>query len=97
MKNYKEVFEYIKNVPPGSVVTYKQVAIACGLNTPRLVGKILHRNENPEIYPCHRVVRANGTVASGYAFGGPGKQQKMLENEGVKFENGKIDLSIFQY
>ncbi len=92
----EKVLKYVAKVPKGKVTTYKQVAINTGLNSPRLVGKILHHNEAPEIYPCHRVVRSDGTIASGYAFGGPGKQKEMLEQEGIIFNGDKIDLEKFQ-
>ena len=42
-------------------------------------------------------VNPDGTVATGYAFGGPGVQQQLLENEGVAFINGKVDLHKYLY
>lgn len=63
---------------------------------PRTVGWALHANRDPKT-PCHRVVFADGSLAPGYAFGGPDKQRKRLESESVKFtENGKVDLTKHQ-
>jgi methylated-DNA-protein-cysteine methyltransferase related protein len=86
------VFDVVKTIPRGRVMTYKEVAEKAGLKNPRHVGRILNTNTNPAEYPCHRVVRSDGTVASGYAFGGPEKQREILESEGVVMRNGKILL-----
>lgn len=84
------IFEYVAGIPKGSTASYKDVALAAGTH-PRVVGRILHTNERPDLYPCHRVIKSDGSIASGYAFGGPGKQQEILEAEGVVFTaNGKV-------
>jgi methylated-DNA-protein-cysteine methyltransferase-like protein len=91
------VFEVIKTIPKGKVMSYKQVAEKVGIENPRLVGRILNTNTNPKEYPCHRVIRSDGTVASGYAFGGPDKQIAMLESEGIAFSNKKIANTKYFY
>lgn len=95
--NNETVYKYIAKIPEGRVSTYKLVAIACGIKNPRQIGRILHKNTSPENYPCHRVVKSDGTLASGYAFGGLGVQKQLLENEGIEFNNGKINLNKFLY
>lgn len=56
-----DVFAIVKQIPPGSVWTYKDVAAKAGRPTAyRAVGNILHANHDPAI-PCHRVVRSDGT------------------------------------
>lgn len=83
------VLEIIKNIPAGKVTTYGAIGKAMDIS-PRQVGRILHKNPDPNKYPCHRVVRSDGTIAAGYAFGGRSEQIKKLISEGVKFEKGKI-------
>lgn len=85
------VFESIRQIPRGKVATYKAVAQEVGINA-RQVGRILHTNTNPEMYPCHRVVHSDGSMAGGFAFGGPDKQQQLLEAEGVKFREKRVLL-----
>lgn len=85
------VFSLIKQIPKGFVSSYKVVAQAGGVNA-RQVGRLLHTNTNPEIYPCHRVVHSDGSTAAGFAFGGPGKQQELLEEEGVVFSGDRVIL-----
>jgi len=76
-------------------MTYKQIAILSGLKNPRNVGFALHRNTDGDKVPCHRVIRSDGKLASGYAFGGMRKQKEKLEKEGVGFINDRVNLKKF--
>ena len=95
MKN--QVYEILKTIPKGNVVTYGQIAERLGnKNLSRAVGNILHRNPDPSQFPCHRVVNRNGMVSQAFAFGGAQAQKRLLEKEGIVFEkNGKIDLEKY--
>ena len=88
----QKVYDYVKSIPAGRMVTYGQVAEACGIKFPRLVGRILHVNPDPKNIPCHRVVFADGSLAKNYAFGGEAAQRKKLKNEGVKFIKDRVDI-----
>ncbi|OGF99045.1 hypothetical protein A2153_01775 [Candidatus Gottesmanbacteria bacterium RBG_16_38_7b] len=96
MKIADKVFQIIKKIPRGKVATYKQIADAARIKSPRVVGNILHKNKQPETIPCHRVVRSNGTLAKDYAFGGKQAQKKKLIDEGIKFIDDEIDLNVFR-
>lgn len=84
-KTFREkVKEIVRNIPKGSVVTYKEVAIAAGKpNAHRAVANIMAKNYDPEV-PCHRVIRSDGTLG-GYNRGGIGKKRSLLQAEGVLF------------
>ena len=72
----------VRQIPVGSVSTYRNVARLAGRpNACRAVGNILNKNRDPGI-PCHRVVRSDGTVG-GYAWG-TGKKVVRLRREGVR-------------
>lgn len=94
MKDLHPVYKLLLKVPKGKVTTYGAIGKKLGLN-PRHVGQILHKNEGAPKIPCHRVIKSDGSIASGYAFGGPDIQQKMLEKEGVKCVKNKIDLKRY--
>lgn len=79
----QQVFDCVARIPKGQTTTYKAIAIEVGTN-PRIVGNILHHNPDPQKYPCHRVIRSDGTLADGFAFGGKEKQRALLQSEGVK-------------
>ena len=81
MKTFTEkVYEVVKKIPKGKVLTYKEVARKAGnIKASRTVGNILHKNHDPKI-PCHRVIRSDGK------FGGYNRGQdekiKILKKEG---------------
>ena len=94
-----KVYDFLKTIPAGKVVTYGQIASYLGnKNLSRVVGNILHNNPDPANIPCHRVINAKGQVAAAYAFGGSKAQRARLEKEGIIFEeNGTIDLKKYKY
>ena len=91
------VYKTVEQIPTGKVLTYTAIAKVCAIRTPRYVGYILHRNPKPETIPCHRVVRSDGTIAEGYAFGGREAQIKRLVAEGIELTHGRIDLNVYAW
>ncbi len=57
----KQVLEETRKIPPGEVITYKELAerIGCPMGY-RAVGRALARNPLPLVYPCHRVIATSG-------------------------------------
>lgn len=96
-ENFTEkVFQAVSMIPEGKVGTYAQVAELAGFaGAARAVGNALHLNTDPVLVPCHRVVCSDGSLACGYAFGGPEKQRERLKAEGVVFteDASKVDLT----
>lgn len=91
-----DVYEFIKKVPKGKVVTYGLVARAIGRpRAARQVGNALHRNPAPVVVPCHRVVNREGRLAPAFAFGGIEKQAELLRAEGVEVVDGYVDLGKY--
>ena len=92
----KRIYEAVKKIPAGHVVTYGQVAALAGdKRMARAVGNALHKNPDPDNIPCFRVVNAKGELAGEFAFGGAGAQAKLLEAEGIEVINGKVDLKKY--
>ncbi|NCN52400.1 MGMT family protein [Candidatus Parcubacteria bacterium] len=83
MSHFQEkVRAVVREIPKGSVRTYKEVAIAAGNpQAARAVAKVMAANYDPEI-PCHRVIRSDGSLG-GYNRGGVSQKRKILEAEGV--------------
>lgn len=81
---FEQVYQIVRQIPEGRVMTYGQIASELGTCDARRVGHALHANNDRDC-PCHRVVNKDGRVAPGYAFGGPGEQKMRLESEGVVF------------
>lgn len=84
----QKISEIVKKIPPGKVLSYKEVARLAGFpKSWRAVGNILNKNRDKKI-PCHRVIRSNGKIG-GYK---DGKKKKiaLLKKEGILIKNGKI-------
>lgn len=52
-------------------------------------------NPDPEHIPCFRVVNGKGELAGEFAFGGEGGQSRLLEEDGIPVENGRVDLEKY--
>ena len=90
------IYEEVKKIPKGRVASYGYIAKKLGRpRLSRVVGYALHVNPDPETIPCHRVVTRDGRVSEAFAFGGSNKQIELLKEEGVKIEDGKVDMSIY--
>lgn len=84
----KRVYEMVKKIPAGKVLTYKQIAVKLGnRGLARAVGNVLNKNKNPMV-PCHRVIRSDGRIG-GYREGSLQKI-KILKKEGIKISKNKI-------
>jgi methylated-DNA-[protein]-cysteine S-methyltransferase len=88
----EDVYKMLLTIPTGMVSTYGDIARALGNPlASRRIGRILNKNPNPILVPCHRVVKSDGKIG-GYALG-ISKKKELLENEGVSF----IDLTIDEF
>ena len=98
MNFFESVYEVVKQIPKGKVLTYGDVARAIGApRCARQVGWALHSNPEPGVIPCHRVVFGDGHLTEGFAFGGKEVQKALLEAEGVQFEKDIIDLEKYRW
>ena len=89
-------YQLLKQIPKGKVTTYGEIARALNTRAWRAVGSAMAKNENLFVVPCHRVVRADGSIGQ-YALGA-GKKAELLVSEGVDVSGGKIkDLDKFFY
>ena len=97
---YELVWEFVRQVPYGQVVTYGQIAQS--LPEPkgpefeeagaRLVGSAMA--VCPDDVPWHRVINAQGRVSSRVDAA---RQQQRLEDEGLCFVQGRLSLEQHQW
>ena len=81
-----DVYELLLKIPTGKLSTYGDLAKALGKpSASRAIGRILAKNPNPIVVPCHRVVMSDGKLG-GYAYGITRKRE-LLEKEGISFTN----------
>ena len=74
------VYRAVSRIPKGQTRSYQWVARAIGRPTAaRAIGNALHRNPFAPRIPCHRVIRADGSL--GGFSGGPAKKRRLLTAE----------------
>lgn len=99
---WDRVYAKVREVPPGNVVTYGQVAAALGsVRAARQVGFALAglrvRPEDSDV-PWHRVINAKGMISHRGELERPSEQRELLEAEGVAFDaQGRVDLKRYRY
>lgn len=88
----------IKQIPPGKVMTYGQVAATAGSpRAARQVTRILHSMSGKYNLPWHRIVNKQGQIAlkdkEARSY-----QRESLKEEGVELDlDDRIDLTRFRY
>jgi methylated-DNA-protein-cysteine methyltransferase related protein len=94
------IYAVIRRIPKGWVATYGQVAAMAGLpRRARLVGYVLQNLDPANDIPWHRVVNAKGEVSYSLSRnGGDAIQQRLLEKEGVEFDDrNRFNLERFRW
>ncbi len=101
MANFKDkVIEVIGKVPKGKLVSYGQVAAACGSpRAARQVGWMLHTLDGDDSVPWWRVINNLGYISiKGNFMSTPLAQKKFLEDEGIEVTSDlKIDIEKYRY
>jgi methylated-DNA-[protein]-cysteine S-methyltransferase len=76
----REVWNTLKEIPYGETRTYKWIAEKVGKpHAFRAAGNALGKNPIPIIFPCHRIIEADGSLG-GYS-GGIDIKRRLLEIE----------------
>jgi methylated-DNA-[protein]-cysteine S-methyltransferase len=89
----RAVLAEVSKVPYGQTATYSAVGGAIGSpHAPRAVGQALKRNPVPIIVPCHRVVRADGSLG-GFSMGLEMKV-RLLSIEGVRLNKSRNSVVL---
>ena len=79
----REIMLIATTIPRGEVRPYQWLARQAGRpGAARAVGSAMSNNPIPLIVPCHRVVRADGSLGA-YSLGGADNKRVLLAREGV--------------
>jgi len=100
---YEQVWKLVRQVPPGKVVTYGQVAQMlpppAGVDlqeyrtfSARWVGGAMAAC--PDDVPWQRVINSQGKISLKTDAKG---QRQLLEEEGIVFANDKVDLKVYMW
>jgi methylated-DNA-protein-cysteine methyltransferase-like protein len=100
---YEQVWDLVRQVPPGRVVTYGQVAQMlsrpAGVEPqayktfgPRWVGGAMAAC--PDDVPWQRVINSQGKIVE---RPGAQKQRQLLQDEGVAIVRDRVDLKVYMW
>ena len=94
----KSVWKVVGDIPRGHVLTYGEVARLAGMRrAARRVSQAMRRAPRGMNLPWHRVINAQGKISFPQDSSAYRRQKDLLEDEGVVFIKGKIDLQRFGY
>lgn len=80
----KRIYEAVKKIPRGKVATYGQVAEMAGeKKMARAVGNALHKNPEPDVIPCYRVVNAKENSPGNLLLAAPDARRSFCERTGL--------------
>lgn len=89
--SWKPVYELVRRIPRGRVITYGQLARALRLRGgARTAGRAMAGCPSGRGIPWHRVVGADGRILIREPHAS--LQRKLLESEGVRFIERRIDM-----
>lgn len=81
---HRLVLEACRKIPYGKTASYGDLARAAGREgAARAAGSAMARNVMPLIVPCHRVLRADGSIGGFSTVRGVAEKRTMLRLEGV--------------
>jgi methylated-DNA-[protein]-cysteine S-methyltransferase len=84
---HRKVLAALAAIPRGKVISYGGVASETGApGGARAAGQGCGKNPFPVVFPCHRVVRADGSL--GGFGGGLALKKALLKLEGIQFDKG---------
>ena len=89
---YARIYEIVRQIPPGKVASYGQIARIVGDCTPRMVGYAMSATPLGSDIPWQRVINSQGRISvHGHGIG-TSLQRQLLEEEGVEFDAaGRVD------
>jgi len=94
----QRVLEVVRNIPPGKVMSYGQVAAYVGLpRAARQVGWILRQLHENDV-PWHRVINQKGVISISDNFNADRDlQKKLLEAEGITVNDFQLDMGKYRF
>ena len=96
---FARIYELVRRVPRGRVVTYGQIAAMIGFpRHSRMVGRALRSLPEKSNVPWQRVLNAGGTISRRTGGDSHELQRLLLEAEGIVFNrNGRIPLERYRW
>lgn len=88
---FEKVYDVAARIPYGKVTSYGAIANYLGSKgSARMVGWAMNASHNRPEIPAQRVVNRNGLLSGKHHFDGTDLMQQLLESEGIKVKNNKV-------
>ena len=88
---FDQVYQVARLIPKGRVTSYGAIAKYLGAaKSSRIVGYAMNSSFSLKNVPAHRVVNRNGLLTGKMHFETPDKMQQLLEAEGIKVKDDKV-------
>ncbi|WP_026966442.1 MGMT family protein [Algoriphagus terrigena] len=85
------VYQVVREIPRGRVTSYGTIAHYLGLKSgARMVGYAMNAAHTMPDVPAQRVVNRQGLLTGKAHFETPTKMQELLEADGVRVENDRV-------
>lgn len=100
MSKFKEkVYEIVRMIPEGQVVSYGQVALMAGVPRAAIqVGWVLHISDESDKLPWWRVINNAGRISTTCMEHNATMQKELLQKEGVEVKpKFKIDIEKYRF
>ena len=94
MDTKQKIYQFLTTIPKGKVVSYKTIADKFHIH-PRTVGIIMRQNQNPDQYPCYKVLSENGDIWGYSGIGWCNEKIKRLKKDGIETKENKVDKKYF--
>ncbi len=93
-QRYGRIYDLVRQVPPGQVATYGQVALLAGVGSARLVGRAMAMLPDGTSVPWWRVLNSQGRISARKDGRPDPSQRRMLKEEGVFLDrHGRVDFN----
>jgi alkylated DNA nucleotide flippase Atl1 len=92
--NNMSIYEFLTTIPKGKVVSYKTIAQKFHIH-PRTVGIIMGQNQEPDKYPCYKVLRSDWTLWGYSTTRWCEEKMERLEKDGIEIKNNKVGKKFF--
>lgn len=90
---YERIYRAVRQIPPGKVATYGQIARIVDRCTARMVGYAMAALRGRTDVPWQRVINSRGEISTRSRGDGALRQRKLLEKEGIRFDpKGRVRL-----
>ncbi len=94
----RRLWETIRDIPPGCVASYGQIADIAGIpRGARQTAYALRTAPRELALPWHRVIQASGKSAFDRKSRHFRRQRDRLSEEGVPMVNGKVDMAKYRW